>query len=227
MSIPGRRTILAALSIVLAATVAGAWLLTPAPAPGSSAENGKAAQAPSIGGPFSLVDQTGKPVTDKDFRGRFMLVFFGYTYCPDVCPTDLQIISQAMDALGAAGEIVQPIFITVDPERDTPEVMADYVGNFHPRLLGLTGTRDQVATAAKAYRVYFSKFYPPPESLSGETTAGGVTVGEDEDNSEYFMNHSAITYLMGPDGRFREFFSHGTSPDEMAGEIRRHINGQT
>ena len=223
MSIPGRRTILAALSIVLAATVAGAWFLTRARAPGSSAEIGKAAQALSIGGPFSLVDQTGKPVTDKDFRGKFLLVFFGYTYCPDICPTELQIISQAMDALGAAGEIVQPIFVTVDPERDTPEVMADYVGNFHPRLLGLTGTGDQVAAAAKAYRVYFSKFYPPPETLSGESEAGRVTVGKDEDNSEYFMNHSAIIYLMGPDGRFREFFSHGTSPDEMAGKIRRHL----
>jgi protein SCO1/2 len=98
-------------------------------------------------GPFLLIDHKGRPVTDRDFRGKFMRVFFGYTFCPDVCPIDLQIISKAVDALGEAGNRVQPIFITVDPKRDTVEVLARYVSHFHPRLLGLTGTPEQVAMA--------------------------------------------------------------------------------
>lgn len=183
-----------------------------------------AVSSPAVGGPFSLIDHTGRPVTDKDFRGKYMLVFFGYTYCPDVCPTDLQVIGNAMDLLGTAGANVQPIFITVDPERDTVEVMADYVGNFHPRLLGLTGTKEQIKAAAKAYRVAYFKASEPP--LQGGDDSGQQDV-KNEENQDYLMNHTAFTYLMGPDGQFLELFPNGTSPTDMAAGIREYLNGKT
>ena len=110
-----------------------------------------------IGGPFTLIDQNGKTVTDQDFRGRFMLVFFGFTHCPDICPAELQVMSQSLAALGPKAEEVAPIFITLDPERDTPEVVGAYVKNFGPRFLGLTGSPEAVAAAAKAYRIAYSK----------------------------------------------------------------------
>lgn len=159
-----------------------------------------------IGGAFTLVDQDGRTVTDKNFLGKYMLVYFGYTYCPDVCPTSLNTLGRAMDQLEAeapeAAARIQPVFITVDPARDTPELMKSYVGNFHDRLIGLTGTPEQVAAAAKAYRVYFSKV---------------VEKGASAD--EYLMDHSSITYLMGPDGKFVTHFGHGTAPDVMAGKL--------
>ena len=178
---------------------------------------------PLIGGPFTLVDHTGKTVSDTVFRGRLMLVFFGYTFCPDVCPTNIQAISNAMDLLGEQADMVQPLFVTIDPERDTKEVMADYVGNFHPRLVGLTGTSDQIAAAAKAYRIYYSKYHPPPASLSGEQDAGDNKAGEDEEESDYLMNHSSATYLMGRDGKFISHFGHGTDSEAIAERIRKHL----
>ncbi len=180
-------------------------------------ENDPASRS-AIGGPFSLVDHTGRPVTDKDFAGKFMLVFFGYTFCPDVCPTGLQTISEAIDILGNAGRSVQPIFITIDPERDTADGLADYVANFHCRLLGLTGTKEQVAAAAKAYRGSYFKVYAMP------------VPGEDEDAEEKagsLMNHSAFIYLMGPDGGFREIFRHGTGPKAIASGIREYLDGRS
>ena len=110
-----------------------------------------------VGGPFSLVDQTGKRVTDKDYRGKYMLVFFGYTNCPDICPAGLQVMSAALEKLGHRGDDIVPLFITVDPERDTPQKLAAYVKNFSPRLIGLTGSPSDVAAAAKAYRVFLSE----------------------------------------------------------------------
>ncbi len=178
---------------------------------------------PAIGGPFTLVDHTGKSVSDTAFRGRFMLVFFGYTFCPDVCPTNIQTISDAMDLLGEQADMVQPLFVTIDPERDTTEVMADYVSNFHPRLVGLTGTSDQVPAAAKAYRVYYSKYYPPPASLSGEQESGDEKAGEGEENSDYFMNHSSATYMMDRDGKFITHFGHGIDSEDMAERIRKYL----
>lgn len=177
-----------------------------------------AASAPRIGGPFSLVDHNGRDVTDRTFRGRFMLIFFGYTYCPDICPTDLQIIGQAMDRLGGGAENVQPIFISVDPGRDTKAVLADYVGNFHPRLLGLTGAPAQIRAAARAYRAVYRKFFPPPVVDNSETENAA------DDDANYFYSHSAATYLMGPDGGFLQMFPHGTAPEAMAGDILKHQN---
>ena len=109
-----------------------------------------------VGGPFSLVGTDGKPVTDRDFRGRYMLIFFGFTHCPDICPAELQVIAQALDKLGDKGKNVVPVFITLDPERDTPQVMAEYVKSFGPNFVGLTGSPEAIATAAKAYRVAYA-----------------------------------------------------------------------
>jgi len=157
---------------------------------------------PKIGGAFTLVDQDGKTVTDADFRGQYLLVYFGYTFCPDVCPTSLSVIADAMDLIGDKADRVTPIFITVDPKRDTPEQMKMYVEYFHPKLVGLTGSEDQVAAAAKAYKVYYAK------------------VG---DGDEYLMDHSSITYLMGPDGDFIAHFSHGVDAEEMADRLKEII----
>ena len=150
------RLVLFAIALVAAGigAVAAFWLLPGGPerlfAPAQSLRTkGKAL----IGGPFKLVDHTGKTVTEKDFAGRKMLVFFGFTHCPDICPSGLQVMSAALDQLGDKAGAVVPIFVTVDPERDTPEVMAKYVTSFHPRLVGLTGSQDAIKTTAKAYRV--------------------------------------------------------------------------
>lgn len=157
-----------------------------------------------IGGPFNLVDHTGKRVTEKDFRGRYTLVFFGYTYCPDVCPAELQVMSAAIEKLGAKAEKVTPIFITVDPARDTVDQMKSYVANFHPRLVGLTGTPEEIRAAAKAYRVYYAK-------AKGESA------------TDYLMDHSSIVYLMGPDGAYVAHFAYGTGVDKMAAGIAKFL----
>jgi len=158
-----------------------------------------------IGGPFTLVDQNGKTVTDQDFRGRFMLVFFGFTHCPDICPAELQVMSQSLAALGPKAEAVVPIFITLDPERDTPEVVGAYVKNFGPRFLGLTGSPEAVAAAAKAYRIAYSKFQDDPAS------------------SNYSIDHSALVYLMGKDGEYVTHFAYGTPPDKMTDKLKRYL----
>jgi protein SCO1/2 len=161
---------------------------------------------PAVGGPFALVDHQGRAVTDGDFRGRLMIVFFGFTYCPDVCPTALTTVARALDLLGEGAIQVAALFITVDPERDTPEQLKEYVRHFHPRLIGLTGTPEQIAAAAKAYRVYYAKARP----------AGAPA-------DDYSMDHTAIVYLMGRDGKFLAHFSHGTEPEAIAQRIRAHL----
>jgi protein SCO1/2 len=113
-----------------------------------------------IGGPFALIDHNGHPRTDADFRGKFMLIYFGFTFCSDVCPTDLQSIATALDRLGTAGEAIQPLFITVDPEKDTPDQLKGYVALFHPRLIGLTGDARQIRQVARAYKVYYARTEP-------------------------------------------------------------------
>ena len=185
-----RNALLLAPAGVLAAGLAGAATylsLRPEPA------------VPAIGGPFSLLDGDGRTVTDAQFRGRWLLVYFGYTHCPDACPTALQDMATALDDLGAKRQDVAPIFITVDPERDTPAVMKDYVANFGPGITGLSGPPDAVAQAARAYRVYYAK----------HPTADG-----------YDMDHSSIIYLMDPQGRFVANFTHETPPDQIAARLR-------
>ena len=154
----------------------------------------------SVGGPFTLVNQDGKQVTEKDFLGGYMLVFFGYTYCPDVCPTVLSDIASTLDMLGEekAGKIT-PVFITVDPARDTPEHLAEYVKFFHPRTVGLSGTEDQIKAVAREYRVYYRK-----------------NEAKGDDSQDYLVDHTSIIYLIGPDGKLVTHFSHGTEPKAMA-----------
>lgn len=155
-----------------------------------------------IGGAFTLTDQTGSQVTEADFRGKYMLIFFGYTYCPDVCPTSLTQISTAMDILDDKAEQVVPVLVTIDPDRDTAEVLKDYVAHFHPSVVGLTGTPEQIKQVAKAYRVYYAKV--PSEA------------GNKDD---YLMDHSAVIYLMGPDGKFVMHFNNTTDGETMAAKI--------
>jgi cytochrome oxidase Cu insertion factor (SCO1/SenC/PrrC family) len=158
-----------------------------------------------IGGPFALTDHTGKLRTDADFRGKLLVIYFGYTYCPDVCPTDLMAISSALDLLGAAGEAVQPIFITVDPERDTVEHLAEYVAAFHPRLLGLTGAPDEIRKVATAYKAYYVK--------------AEISRGKD-----YVIDHTAFIYLVGRDGRYLGFLPPGTTPERLSEVIRERLS---
>lgn len=167
---------------------------------------GPPAGAPSIGGPFALVDHTGRAVTDADFRGKYLLVYFGYTYCPDICPTTLQVVTQALDALGVAAAKIQPLLITVDPARDTARVLAAYVRHFHPSLIGLTGTPAQIARAAKAYRIYYARG------------------GDDASDEDYLMDHSSILYLMGPDGGYLTHFTSGIDPDTLAAKLRGYVS---
>jgi protein SCO1/2 len=151
-----------------------------------------------VGGPFSLTSHTGKRVTDKDFAGKYMLIYFGFTYCPDVCPSGLQVMAAAIDKLGSDAQKIVPILITVDPERDTPEQLAKYVPQFHPRLVGLTGTAEEIRQVAKAYRVYYNK------------------VKDEKSSAGYTVDHSALFLLMDGQGKYVAHFTHGTSVDAMA-----------
>lgn len=195
---------LAAIILIVVAFLAGRHYFGPGSGnvgTGPSTTQNATAGA-SIGGPFTLVDQDGRTITDADFRGKYMLVYFGYTYCPDVCPTSLSRNSAAMEMLGDKAAEIVPVLITVDPERDTPEVLKDYVGFFHPRLVALTGTPEQVAAAAKAYRVYFAKVEQ-----------------EGAEPGPYLMDHTSITYLMGPDGAYIRHFGHNVSAERMAEQL--------
>jgi protein SCO1 len=162
----------------------------------------RAVQPSAIGAPFRLVDQDGRTVTDADFKGHPFLVFFGFTHCPDVCPTTLFEVSEILRSLGPEAGKVNALFITVDPERDTPAALKDYLASFDPRLRGLTGEPDAVAAVLKGYRVYARKV---PQD-------GGYT-----------MDHTAIVYLMDKDGRFVAPFSLKRRPEEAAADLRRYI----
>ncbi len=165
------------------------------------------------GGPFQLIDHTGREVTAQDFRGQYMLVHFGYTFCPDVCPTTLSRMSTVMDLLGEQANRVQPLLITVDSARDTPEVLAKYVAVFHPKLIGLTGTEDQVRSAADAYMVFYAK----PGDRDGQH--------EGPHGDHDTVDHGAFTYLMGPDGRYLSVFPYRAAAETMAKEISLHLQG--
>lgn len=159
----------------------------------------------TFGGPFDLVDHQGQRRSERDFRGRFLLIQFGYTFCPDVCPLGLETITQALDLLDGTASKVQPLFISVDPARDTPDRLAAYVGHFHPALIGLTGSEAEVQAVARAYKVHRRKVVPEaaPE--------------------EYLVDHSSITYLMGPDGAFISLFPYGTAPERMADVLAGYL----
>ena len=160
-----------------------------------------------VGGPFKLVDQTGKTVTDADYRGRYMLIYFGYSFCPDVCPTTLAVMAQALDKLGPEARRVTPVFITIDPERDSPQVLADYMKAFGPSFVGLTGSVEAIKDAEKKYRVYAVKKPLDPA----------------KPNAGYGMDHSSVLYLMGPNGKLISFYDEAISPDNLAKELRQKI----
>ena len=160
-----------------------------------------------IGGPFALIDQDGVPRTEQDFLGRHMLVFFGFTYCPDVCPTTLAVLSAALGELGPVADDIVPVLITVDPARDTPEALKPYLSAFGPNFVGLTGTEEQIAAVADAYHAYY-------ETVEGE---GG----------DYTLNHSTAIYLMGPDGKFVTNYSLDMGPDAIAADLRNLFSGES
>ena len=201
-NLPGRFVLVAALFGGLVILGAGAFLAlslheTPRGAAGTLL-------ASAIGGPFRLVDQNGKTVTDADLKGKWSLVYFGYTHCPDACPTALNDIAIALDELGPQRSAVRPVFITVDPERDTAEVLKAYVTAFDAPILALSGTPEEIARAAKGYRVYYAKH---PE-------AGG----------DYSMDHSSVIYVMDPQGRFTASFTHENSPEEIAERLKKLLS---
>ncbi len=155
--------------------------------------------AGAIGGPFTLVDQTGATVTDKEVIAKPALVYFGYTFCPDVCPLDNARNVEAVDILEEMGHEVTPVFITIDPDRDTPEVMASYAEVMHPRMIALTGTPEQVQAASRAYRTYYK--------------------AQDKTDDYYLVDHSTFTYLVDPQKGFLEFFKRELTPEQLAGQV--------
>lgn len=199
-----RRLSIVLIPIVLAVALAAGFYTWRAsesvPALGRTVQTGTA----QIGGPFTLTDQNGSKRSSSDFGGRFMLVYFGYSFCPDVCPTTLSLMADALDRLGPSGSRVVPVFITIDPERDTPAKLKPYMASFGPRFVGLTGDLASIKTVAGLYRVYIKK-----EPLDG----GG-----------YGMDHSSVIYLMGPDGRFVAYWDDTSiGPDKLAAEIRARL----
>ncbi len=181
---------------LLVAAGAGLWLVGSPP--------GAAADA-SVGGPFKLTEGDGKTVTDQDLHGKYTLIYFGYTVCPDVCPTTLQSVAAALDKLGSKAGGLQPVFITVDPQRDTPKAVADYVYAFSPRLIGLSGTPEEIGAVEKEYHVYAAIHRTGP--------------GKDD----YTVDHSSVLYLMGPDGKFVAPLRADAKPDELAADLSRYL----
>ncbi|MGB0570848.1 MAG: SCO family protein [Alphaproteobacteria bacterium] len=192
------------VTLVVAVFALGAWLNLRVAETLESAPVGGMVVNVNIGGPFDLIDHTGARMSDEALRGKYALIYFGYTFCPDVCPTELGEIAVALDELGEAGEQVTPVMITIDPERDTPEILAEYVPLFHDRLIGLTGTDAEIKDVAEKYRVFYRRF-------------------EDPSFTYYLMDHTSFVYLVDPKGAVASMFRYGTPPEEMAGAIRQHM----
>ena len=196
MSSKLRFTLLAAIALLaLALGYLVAALTSPLP------PLSQPAQTLSLDGSFNLIDEAGQPVTQDSYEGKFKLVYFGFTYCPDVCPMQLEVVSHALDIAKISPEWLITLFITLDPERDTPEDMKIYTDNFHKSIIGLTGSLEQIQQAAKAYKVYFQKVADP------ETTGG------------YTVDHSSIVFLMSPGNSYKQHFTHRDSAEDIAGKI--------
>ncbi|BCW86897.1 hypothetical protein sos41_00190 [Alphaproteobacteria bacterium SO-S41] len=194
-----RAVFLALIAIAAAVATAAVTILL-------TSERQVGGQAAQVGGAFALTDQDGKRVTEADFRGRYMLIFFGFTNCPDVCPMTLQRIADALDAVPALKERLTPVLITVDPERDTPAVMKEYVGFFGPEFRGLTGTQAEIDAVLKAYKVYAKKV-PLPDSALG-----------------YTMDHGGLIYLYGPDGAFVTAYDPSLDVTALAARLKENVN---
>ena len=198
---PTRLLVLAVALILLLGGLVGLSVFWQSNSNADTASSGKAL----IGGPFSLINQHGERMTEKDFSGKFMLTYFGYTFCPDFCPLGLSTITEALELVeNDQAARVAPVFFSVDPARDTVDQLADYAPNFHPSLIALTGTDDEVAAAAKAYRIY----YAIPDHDGGD---------------DYAVDHSTFIYLMGPDGTYRTHFNHNASPEEIAERLKEEL----
>ena len=205
---PARAAAIAGLAVVVIGLGAGAWF-----AFGPSGDGDRFAQcrsnalapgAAAIGGPFEMTDHTGRAVTEADVIDGPTLMYFGYTFCPDVCPFDPANMAQTTEILEDRGVEATPVFVTIDPARDTPEAMSDYVGALHPRMVGLTGTPEQTAAITKAYKAYYAK------------------VGDDPD--DYLMDHSTFTYLMAPEVGFLEVFRRDVSPETVADRVQCFVD---
>ena len=187
---------------LIAAMIAGILLWRVAdrlPGLGRTITSGRIA----VGGPYALTDQDGKPRASTGFGGKYQLIYFGYTFCPDVCPTTLAVMAAALDKMGPAQDRIVPVFITIDPARDKPEVLKKYLAAFGPRFVGLTGTDQQIAAVEKEFRVYAKK----------QPVTGGT----------YAMDHSSVIYLMGPDGNLVSFFDEVTEPEALANELKAKL----
>lgn len=193
------KIIFAAILMVFAALVASLTFMLPEL---SSKSSGTAL----IGGPFTMINQKGETVTDQTYAGKYTLLFFGFTFCKDVCPTELQVMTAALAQMGADADKIAPLFVSVDPDRDTPAVMASYVSSFDKRLQGLTGSPEQVAAIAKAYHVFYKKI-PNPENPN-----------------DYEMDHSPILYLMSPDGKFLKYFAYSTDAKGLAETLEKVLH---
>jgi protein SCO1/2 len=194
------RRILWLILACIAALALGAWLWTqPVPQPAPLAGS-------NIGGPFALTDQRGRAVTDANLRGKYALIYFGYTFCPDVCPLDMQHLTAGLQAFEKAdparGAKVRPVFVTVDPARDTVAVLREYAANFHPRLLALTGSEAAIEQAKRAYRIYARRAGTGPD---------------------YLVDHLALIYLIGPDGKAISYLQHAAPPAQIAAELDKYV----
>ncbi len=202
--------LIAALGVLLAAGGIGAWIFVQSQKPGSivSSETRTSGSA-LIGGAFTLTDQNDQRRSEADLMGRYSLIYFGYTYCPDVCPTALSTMSQGLDLLDETAPdkaaAVLPVFVTVDPERDTVAALATYASHFHPRFLALTGTPEEVAVVAKAYRIYYQRV-------------------EEAGSNDYLMDHSSIIYLMAPDGSYLGHFTHASTAEDIALNLAEQVD---
>jgi protein SCO1/2 len=186
----------------LVAAVIGAGILYLSLVP-QNPVSGVLSGQPANGGPFQLVDTRGRIVTDKDFLGAPVIIYFGYTFCPDLCPTELQTLSAARDRLGDKGKAIKILFVTVDPERDTPSVMGDFAANFGPQVIGLTGSPEQIAAAAKVFGVYYQKI-PLPDA-----------------QGEYAMDHSTAVYALDKDGKLAAIFSADQNAEQIAASLKK------
>jgi len=200
-----RILIVIVLALAAAGALGAAWVslvATPVPKVATS-------RTAAIGGPFTLVSTNGDNVTDQTYRGKWLLIFFGYTFCPDACPTALNNISVALENLGADADKLQPLFVTVDPHRDTREVMAEYLKSFDSRIIGLTGPQDQIDRVVKEYRVYVA------------------SQKSDSDDENYFVSHSAYLYLMDPQGKFVNVIQGSEGGEEIAAWLRKQMTPGT
>ena len=186
-------------TVSVLALIGGTFAITQLKTPTLADCSGTAIGGATIGGPFELIDQTGRTVTDADIITEPTLIYFGFTFCPDVCPLDLARNAAAVDILAERGIDVTPVFITIDPARDTPDVVGDYAANFHPDMIGLTGSDAQIAAASKAYKTFYAK--------------------ADDDPEYYLMQHSTFSYLTLPDVGFVEFFRQVDSPEKVADTV--------